>query len=252
MYSLAGVYSLAGLATEQFIFRITVVCLWFSAVQLYLLWKESRGSQEKESGGISWIWEACGLTALVLGTAGTEGSREWLFFYLVCFAGYTLRFSRISRFRKGAFTLSAGLWAAAFWEQPFILWPEVIRMECTLLPVPLLLWAIGKIWGQTKAVNDLQTFGYTVCLVILGLNGIWTGVVWNALILEGICLAIFFWAQTKQALRWVRISGIIILLAALFMTRAFWLSISWWLYLLAAGIGLIVFAAVREKKHKGE
>lgn len=98
-------------------------------------------------------------------------------------------------------------------------------------------------------MENIQTLGYTLCLVALGFDGIWTGLVWDALILEGICLAVFLRAQVKKSLRWVRISGSMILLVALFMTRAFWLSISWWLYLLAAGIGLILFAAVGEKKH---
>ncbi len=70
----------------------------------------------------------------------------------------------------------------------------------------------------------------------------------NALILEVICLSLFFWAQVTKNRRWVRISGSIIVVISLYMTKGFWLSISWWVYLLAAGIGLIVFAAVNEKK----
>lgn len=242
IYSLAGVYSLAGLLKDRFIVRITAVCLWFAAVQLYLLWKRRQES-------VSRLWEACGLTALVLGVIGTEGNREWLFFYLLFIGVYGLRYGQIPKWRKAACTISACFFAAAFWEQPFIHWPQVIRLECLLLPAALLLWAMGRIWGRTKTVEDIQTLGYTLCLVILGFDGIRTALVWDALILEGICLAVFLWAQVKKSIRWVRISGSMILMVAVFMTRAFWLSISWWLYLLAAGIGLILFAAVREQKH---
>ena len=38
------------------------------------------------------------------------------------------------------------------------------------------------------------------------------------------------------------------LFIVLLMTKDFWMSISWWIYLLAVGIGLILFAAVIEKK----
>ena len=48
----------------------------------------------------------------------------------------------------------------------------------------------------------------------------------------------------------MRISGGMSLAAALFMTSGFWLSISWWVYLLAAGIGLVVLAGFMEKKEK--
>lgn len=40
------------------------------------------------------------------------------------------------------------------------------------------------------------------------------------------------------------------ILVALYMTKDFWLSLSWWVYLLAAGLGLIVFAAVNEMKKR--
>ena len=72
----------------------------------------------------------------------------------------------------------------------------------------------------------------------------------DALILEAICLAVFLWAHIGKCTRWIRISGIIIITVALYMTKDFWLSLSWWIYLLAAGLGLILFAAVNEmKKH---
>lgn len=41
-------------------------------------------------------------------------------------------------------------------------------------------------------------------------------------------------------------------LVPLYMTRSFWLSISWWLYLLTAGLGLIAFAAWNEIRKRGK
>ena len=72
----------------------------------------------------------------------------------------------------------------------------------------------------------------------------------NALILEGICLIVLLWALVKRCIRWVRIAAAVLVLAALYMTKGFWLSISWWVYLLTAGIGLILFAAVSERKKR--
>lgn len=72
----------------------------------------------------------------------------------------------------------------------------------------------------------------------------------NALILEGICLGIFVWSLVRRCRRWTGVSVTILILVALYMTKEFWLSISWWVYLLAAGIGLIVFAAVNEKRKR--
>lgn len=68
--------------------------------------------------------------------------------------------------------------------------------------------------------------------------------------LEAVNLAVFLLAHMRKCMRWIRISGIIMILVALYMTKDFWLSLSWWVYLLAAGLGLIVFAAVNEMKKR--
>ena len=38
-----------------------------------------------------------------------------------------------------------------------------------------------------------------------------------------------------------------LILIVLYLTRTFWLSIAWWVYLFAAGVGLILYAIKREK-----
>ncbi len=84
----------------------------------------------------------------------------------------------------------------------------------------------------------------------MALDAVSTGAVWDALILEAVSLAVFLGAHMRKCMRWIRISGIIIISVALYMTKDFWLSLSWWVYLLAAGLGLIVFAAVNEMKKR--
>ena len=132
-----------------------------------------------------------------------------------------------------------------------------IKTEIFLLPAAAFIWGMGYIWreedsqtatGRTQIIRDTQTIGYVLLLLVLCLNAWAKASVINALILEVICLSLFFWAQVTKNRRWVRISGSIIVVISLYMTKGFWLSISWWVYLLAAGIGLIVFAAVNEKK----
>ena len=88
------------------------------------------------------------------------------------------------------------------------------------------------------------------CLGAMASDALSTGAVWDALILEAVNLAVFLLAHMRKCMRWIRISGIIMILVALYMTKDFWLSLSWWVYLLAAGLGLIVFAAVNEMKKR--
>ena len=60
----------------------------------------------------------------------------------------------------------------------------------------------------------------------------------------------FLLAHLRKCMRWIRISGIIMILVALYMTKDFGLSVYGWVYLLAAGLGRIVFAAVNEMKKR--
>ena len=72
----------------------------------------------------------------------------------------------------------------------------------------------------------------------------------DALVLVSLCMLSFLWAHVRKWVGCFRISGFIIVTVALYMTKSFWLSLSWWVYLLAAGLGLIIFAAYTElKKH---
>lgn len=172
----------------------------------------------------------------------------WRFAYLLLAALYFLQYQAVEGLRKPALSLSAVFAAAAFWQQPFILWPDVVSLELSLLPVVWLIWTAGRIWDQWPLIRPVQNAGYLICLLLLAMDAILTGLVWDALILEGICLGIFVSSQIKNHVWWARISAGMILAVALFMTRSFWLSISWWVYLLAAGIGLIGLAAFMEKK----
>ena len=111
-------------------------------------------------------------------------------------------------------------------------------------------WSLARIWKEEAFIPWFQTAICCLCLGAMILDAFYTGNVGDALILEAVCLVIFLWAHVRKCVRWFRISGIIIVTVALYMTKSFWLSLSWWVYLLAAGLGLIIFAAYTElKKH---
>lgn len=201
-----------------------------------------------------WKREDLGVPVLVIGAMMPfyfyleDGTDVWWFSYTIFLAVYLFRYRRENAWRKPALSASAFLFAVAFWGQSFIEWPEWIELECYLLPIVLLLWAMGEIWGQSREMRWFQSIGYMLCLGRLAWDACVTELLADALITQVCCLLFFIRGQMKKDVWWVRISGGLMLVLALFMTKEFWLSISWWIYLLAAGIGLILFAAVSEKK----
>jgi hypothetical protein len=103
---------------------------------------------------------------------------------------------------------------------PFIRWPEMLSLEIQLIPAAGFIWSLGRIWGDRKEITNLQTVLYCLCLGAMASDALSTGAVWDALILEAVNLAVFLLAHMRKCMRWIRISGIIMILVALYMTKA--------------------------------
>lgn len=212
---------------------------------------------EKVSGGWRVDWYQV-LAAFVLVIRAVESeSDHWTFFLILVLALYFLQYGAVREWRAFAWSAAAGMLVLAYWNQPFGELPSRVWTELQLLPAAAYVWCLGRIWrrkGTEKedwtGVEIFSFAGYLLCLLILVCNAWIRGEVVNALILEGICLGIFVWSLVRRCRRWTGASATILILVALYMTKEFWLSISWWVYLLAAGIGLIVFAAVNEKRKR--
>ena len=190
------------------------------------------------------------LVILPLVSLALDAGRGWRFAYTVLAVLYVLQYAAVKPLRKGSLTIASALAVLAFWIQPYIQWPDLIRLEVQLAPAALFSWSLARIWKEEAFIPWFQTAICCLCLGAMILDAFYTGNVGDALILEAVCLVIFLWAHVRKCVRWFRISGIIIVTVALYMTKSFWLSLSWWVYLLAAGLGLIIFAAYTElKKH---
>ncbi len=218
-------------------------------------------------GGWRVDWYHVTAIFLLILLAGMNEEGHWRLVCLLYLSIYILQFSAIPEWRRATWSAVGLLLVLAYWSQPFFELPSQIKLELELLPVAGYFWYLGKVWEvkrrkETKEKEKikeektkkewelLQTMGYFFCLLVLMVNAWLCGEVVHALILEGICLTIFVWALVRHCRHWIGMAGTILILVALYMTKEFWLSISWWVYLLAAGMGLIVFAAVSEKRKR--
>lgn len=234
--------------TENQVYGVTAALIILSGI-LLRQYRPVVARRQGERGGWDVDWFHI-LVIFVLVPMAWEAGRGWQCAYILLTALYVLQFAALEKGRREAVTLAAALAAAAFWRQPFIRWPEVICLEIQLVPAAGFIWGLGRIWGHRREITNIQTVLYCLCLGAMALDALSTGAVWDALILEAVNLAVFLGAYMRKSMRWIRISGITMILVALYMTKDFWLSLSWWVYLLAAGLGLIVFAAVTEMKKR--
>ncbi len=196
---------------------------------------------------IDWYHILVGPILIILAGAG---GRRWESIYTLLQVLYVLQFAMEASLRKASVTLAMALGIWFWWRQPFIGIPELIWLETSLLPVAAAAAVLPKIWGDGRGVRGLRTGIHASCLAVLTIAALFTGKVWDALILEFICLAAFLAASKTENRFWKNLSGVILVLVVLYMTKGFWLSLSWWVYLLAAGIGLIAFAAWNEMNKK--
>ena len=110
-------------------------------------------------------------------------------------------------------------------------------------------WAVLLgLYGCKKAFDGREKITWAI-VAVLTLESLFAGGLANALILEGVCFILYFLAHKKENRRLAKGSGILMVLIAIYVMKDFWMDLAWWVYLLCAGIGLMVFAAVREKKN---
>lgn len=138
---------------------------------------------------------------------------------------------------------------AAWWFQPFWTPPPTLATEWLLLAPALLLGAARRwIWPEKRRMTGLLQLAYgCVCAVLLGLEAaLWERPA-DALILGGLALAVLALALFLHRKGWFALSAATLLCLGVYMTRSFWLSLAWWIYLLSAGLVLIGLASVNER-----
>lgn len=207
-------------------------------------------SREEDKSG---EWKCDWLNVLVimlLAPMTLAAGDGWQCAYLILIAVYVLQYTAVEPLRRAALTMAGALAVLACWTQPFVQIPDVLDLEVQLAPVVLFAWFLGKVWTGRETLPVVRNILYCLSLGLLIIDALCGGHVVDALIVEVVCLLVFLWANTKKNVFWFRISGTVIVGIALYMTKTFWLSLSWWVYLLAAGLGLIAFAAVNEMKKR--
>lgn len=145
------------------------------------------------------------------------------------------------------FALAAG--QLAVFNQPYFEIPANYKVEwiCFILGIGIVL--LHYIWYDKakgiKVVNFVMTCVLLICLL---LNDIAQGGLGNVLILGIAGVIILIVAAVFNQRQYVIAASVTLILLILYITRNFWLSIAWWVYLFVAGVVLVVLAIKKEKE----
>jgi len=151
-------------------------------------------------------------------------------------------------------TFAAAFCCLTYWLQPFFINQGVLSMEINLLPVILFFITLNRFLFQSakKATGFLLYLASCMCLGILAVDAIDTGELTDAIIIGVIALLMLGVSFMKKSKRWFVLSALTLVILGIYMSRSFWLSLAWWIYLLSAGLALIALAAINEAaKQKG-
>lgn len=135
---------------------------------------------------------------------------------------------------------------AAF-NQPFFIIPENFSVEwrCFLLALGIVI--LRFVWYDKKKVMGMVCFIFTCILMIqLLLHNIEDGELANVIILGIIGVIMLLANVCLNNRKYAVLAMIVLLMMAVYITRNFWLSIAWWIYLFAAGVLLVILAIKKE------
>ncbi len=172
-----------------------------------------------------------------------------MFFVLLALnVGFAASVFRIKMVKKILLTCSVLLYVAAIGCQPFVKIPETFTAEwaCFLITIGIVLFR--HIWYDYK--DKMSNAYFVITCVLLGyllLHNLYCGEIGNVLILGITGIAMLIVAAIGNHKKYVVASSVTLIALVLYLTRAFWLSIAWWVYLFVAGV-LLVGLSIKKAK----
>lgn len=125
-------------------------------------------------------------------------------------------------------------------------------MECICFLAAAGIFLLGVIWeNHGSAMRTFQFICVCVLFSLLLANAVLFDAVGHALILGITGVAILIPAAIFNSRRYVVLASIVLILLVFYITRSFWFSIAWWVYLFVAGIILVLIAVKKEQESSG-
>lgn len=107
---------------------------------------------------------------------------------------------------------------------------------------------LGKIWyDKIVGVRFFQFLATCLLMAALVLENLAGPALPNVLFLGSVALIMLIAATLLKQKAYAILAAATLILVALYLTRELWMSIAWWVYLFAAGVGLVAFAIKKEK-----
>ncbi|MGN1089552.1 MAG: hypothetical protein ACI4Q6_04050, partial [Huintestinicola sp.] len=246
IYTYSSLPTLAGNDYSQYIFAfIAAAVLGVSGRFLYME-KAFSKKEWKSSDFLSVSAAVCPL--MVMG--GSDSYILWV--NLIVMALILLNFIRkeqSSRVNRGFMTAAMLFILPIWWEQPFFKLPDIFEREWNIIPAVIACVLLKILHPDHKRGTDNISFAVAIfCLITLFADAADFGYPADAVMLGMIIFMILGFSFFMRMKRWFVLSVASAAAEALILTAKLWDSSAWWLYLLIAGVILIVLGITNEVK----
>ena len=176
---------------------------------------------------------------------------HWVMVFELVFAAYFLvsGFAYSDNTSKIMWSAAACIFGYAVAAQnivPVTGWFQVeYYVLCSFIPYIFLY----RIWRNENERETLGTVMYVHACVgigVLAVNAIAQGELSHALFIGLACIAFILIGFITGQKKWSKLGTITLIILTFYMTKDFWASLAWWVYLLTAGVFLIFYAGINE------
>ncbi|SDA22782.1 hypothetical protein SAMN02910447_02222 [Ruminococcus sp. YE71] len=164
------------------------------------------------------------------------------------FFGNFIRSGHTDKTNRVMMTIASGLLCCLVYTRPFLISDEAaVNAKINLLPMLAFGVIVRFIWRENESFASRLTFAAHVSAFgFLLLDALMNQSLANTLFVLITTLIILLVSFAKKNGKWFAVSGSAFLGLTLYITQSFFGRAEWWVYLLVAGIILIVVAAVNE------
>lgn len=161
----------------------------------------------------------------------------------------TIAFCFRSRVLKGVFRTGALFFGEILlYISSYDIFSSDYEVERFCLFVAAGVFLLSVIWDNYGSVmRSCQFAAMCMIMTIMLGNAMLEGEVGNALILGITGIVILLCAAVFNSRRYAVLSSVVLILLTLYLTRSFWSSIEWWVYLFVAGVVLVALAIRKER-----
>lgn len=209
---------------------------------------DTKGKTYVKAAGLQAIAAILMMTTMVVTNVDYKEMVRYLILAIICLT--VALFQKKNSSEKCMLQMIALLAAefAAF-SQPFFVIPDVLDVEwcCLLYTIGVVILRI--VWYHKKKIMEVICFILT-CIIMLHLllNSIVGGELVNVMILGITGVVMLLAGVGFNNRKYAVLATVVLLSMVVYITRHFWLSIAWWIYLFVAGVILVLLAIKKESE----